>query len=352
MTKWFKILFICLSTIITVILVLQLNYFGLKQENNLIVKEKEDVNIADENNDNKNIVKIGDMVSYSPANDYVWQAKYYASDLREVDIELESKAQRNYSIQNWKIYDIIENNETVLLIPAETINGTVVLKGSQGYNNAVKLLNDACNSLYGNVENGITARSINIEDIENDMTQEALDKVYNYIDSVQYGKQEKKEYEYYASFYPAIYKQEKLSTINNKTEKEGLSCSEQLDFIEKEDDNLELFDRYENQKKIKPYQTFWYGDRNSMENSFKENSKLNYNSLISYNILLASRCVKTINSFCSFGIYAMQNGSINFAELFHSDFSEYTAVGSLFPIVTIPSKLLIQSSEENWKVKI
>ena len=43
---------------------------------------------------------------------------------------------------------------TVELVPSAPTTGTVYLGEAQGYNNGVKLLNDACSSLYGNSEKG------------------------------------------------------------------------------------------------------------------------------------------------------------------------------------------------------
>lgn len=70
--------------------------------------------------------------------------------------------------------------------------GTVYLGQAQGYNNGVKLLNDACSSLYSNASKGITARSLNIDDIEKYMNETKLSEVHEYKNissGVNYGKQ-------------------------------------------------------------------------------------------------------------------------------------------------------------------
>ena len=40
-----------------------------------------------------------------------------------------------------------------------------MLNWADGYNNGVKLLNDACNSLYKNTTYGATARNLNVDNV-------------------------------------------------------------------------------------------------------------------------------------------------------------------------------------------
>ena len=53
-------------------------------------------------------------------------------------------------------------------------------------------MNDACSSLYSNASKGITARSLNIDDIEKYMNETKLSEVHEYKNissGVNYGKQ-------------------------------------------------------------------------------------------------------------------------------------------------------------------
>lgn len=58
----------------------------------------------------------------------------------------------------------------------------LTLNGAIGYNNAVFLLNDICKKHYSNSELGVTARSINLKDIEGFFSEEGIAKrnEYNY----------------------------------------------------------------------------------------------------------------------------------------------------------------------------
>ena len=105
----------------------------------------------------------------------------------------------------------------ITLVPASSTystNGFVYLQGAQGYNNAIYLLNEACNNLYGNDSKGITARSINIEDIEGKMTEEALSNAYDYSNAAKYGEQVTNKYTQSNSYYPSLYAKESLREIN------------------------------------------------------------------------------------------------------------------------------------------
>ena len=64
------------------------------------------------------------------------------------DVTLNSASGEAFNLTEWKVLSI--ENGKVELVPAKPTEGTVYLGQAQGYNNGVKLLNDACSSLYGN----------------------------------------------------------------------------------------------------------------------------------------------------------------------------------------------------------
>jgi len=65
----------------------------------------------------------------------------------------------------WRILSINDDG-SVDLVSAAPIATNVYFQGSLGYNNGVLLLNDLCKSQYSNSTLGVTARSIDLEDIE------------------------------------------------------------------------------------------------------------------------------------------------------------------------------------------
>ena len=101
-------------------------------------------------------LEIGSTVTYNPSGTYNWQAKYCSSTKTETtdDVTLNSSTGEDFNISSWKVLSIDNETGTVELVPSAPTTGTVYLGQAQGYNNGVKLLNDACSSLYGNSEKG------------------------------------------------------------------------------------------------------------------------------------------------------------------------------------------------------
>jgi len=98
----------------------------------------------------------------------------------------------------------------------------IMFGGAEGYNNGVFLLNDIAKSLYSNKSLGITARSINIDDLYSllsDAGKEAIENIDNY----------KKEFELTTKSsikYPAIYSEEKYSGVSGNINVTGLDESD------------------------------------------------------------------------------------------------------------------------------
>ena len=245
-------------------------------------------------------LEIGSTVSYNPIGTYNWQAKYCSSAKTETtdDVLLNSATGEDFNISSWKVLSIDGEAGTVELVPSVQTTGTVYLGQAQGYNNAVKLLNDACSSLYGNSEKEITARSINIEDIEKYMTEAALTEAYNYTNSssnTKYGNQIGNAYSTSSSKYPVIYAQEKLAVINGEANGDtGLDLSKQDTFIERTEGTNGAITTATS---IQPYQTYWYKDGTYMSTAFKEyqEGESYYNLIIpsgtSTTYWVASRCI-------------------------------------------------------------
>ena len=308
-------------------------------------------------------LEIGSTISYNPSGTYNWQAKYCSSDLTETtdDVQLSSATGEAFNISSWKVLSIDENTGTVELVPSSAATGTVRLQGAQGYNNGVKLLNDACNDLYGNEEKGITARSINIEDIEKYMTDTALTEAHNYKNTdsnIKYGNQVGSAYTENKN-YPAIYAQEKLAVINGIPNGDtGLDLSNQDIFIER----IEGTDGHiSTATSIQPYQTYWTHDATYMSTAFKDYTKRDSSTANYYNLIMpngtittywvASRCIATFLDDCHFDVRSVNSGSI------HADVTCTSGNGivnysrALFPIVILNSSLIGGNATSGFSVK-
>ena len=298
-------------------------------------------------------LKVGSTVTYSPSGTYNWQAKYCSSKKTEGtdDVTLNSASGQSYNITEWKVLSI--ENGKVELVPTNPTEGTVYLGQAQGYNNGVKLLNDACSSLYGNTSKGITARSLNIDDIEKYMKTEKLTDTRLYTNGVtQYGNQVSSAYTS-NKYYPVIYAEEKLSVINGNKKTKGLGMSEQTNFIEK-NANSATDGRLYASTSIQPYQTYWYKDNSYMQTAFRtaEGEENYYNLLIntSKNYWLASRCISPGSSYCSFTMRHVYNGNVGAYNMYYSSDNINGDSHTLFPVVSLNASLLSGNATSGYAV--
>lgn len=109
----------------------------------------------------------------------------------------------------WRVLSVNENG-TVDIVSAKPTTKEVYFMDAIGFNNAVYLLNDLCAKQYSNTTFGVTARSINLEDIESAMSSNGISDRNKYVhprEGTSYGE----IYEYTLgnpvnTIMPAIYK--------------------------------------------------------------------------------------------------------------------------------------------------
>ena len=139
--------------------------------------------------------KIGAYVNYTP--DTPENATYSTTqDGEERSGESEQTITRDTSLK-WRIMNA--EGDKVTLISETIPSGKLILRGADGYNNGVKLLNDAANALYKNTTYGATARNLNVNDVNSLM---------GYTPSVG------KEYTPSSKYYPKIFQYETWGSIN------------------------------------------------------------------------------------------------------------------------------------------
>ena len=307
-------------------------------------------------------LEVGSTVIYNPSGTYNWQAKYCSSTKTETtdDVTLNSSTGEDFNISSWKVLSIDNETGKVELVPSAPTTGTVYLGEAQGYNNGVKLLNDACSSLYGNNEKEITARSINIEDIEKYMTDTALTEAHNYTSSssnTKYGNQVSSAYTS-SKNYPAIYAQEKLAVINGEANGDtGLDLSKQDAFIERTEGTNGAI---ATATSIQPYQTYWYKDATFMSTAFEDYTKQDSSTANYYNLIMpsgtgttywvASRCVITFSSYCNFRVRGVNSGYVGAGSMYDSS-STANDSRALFPVITLNSSLIEGDASTGFSVK-
>ena len=301
-------------------------------------------------------LEIGTTVNYNPTGTYNWQAKYYSSDESDSNVTLDS-SKSEYNINTWKVFDINEETGEITLAPATATTGTVKLQGAQGYNNGVYLLNEACSYLYGNEEKGIKARSINIEDIEGKMTDEALEEAHNFVhpEGVRYGEQRIIAFEQGKSWYPIIYAKEFSSVIEENKNLSGLGMSEQISLIESIDSGATY--GYLQATSIQPYLTMWITNDSFMQTAFKnsENGVNYYNLLMNQGIdtfyWVASRCTTVGRDIAYFSIRMVYNGFIYASGNFDSSKKEGADYSKIFPIVSLNATIIKGNATDGFTVE-
>ncbi|MGN1269272.1 MAG: Tfp pilus assembly protein FimT/FimU [Clostridia bacterium] len=296
-------------------------------------------------------LEVGSEVTYSQSGTYNWLHKY-CSSIKDEKAEdgtdaydlLESGTGKDFNIPSWKVLSIDEHTGKVELVPSSPTTGTVYLGEAQGYNNAVKLLNEACSSLYGDGTKGIEARSINIEDIEDYMTDTAKAEVH----ASPYKSQPYSPYTTHNK-YPVIYAQEKLAVINGTPKGDtGLDLSEQSTFIERTEGATitSNIGAITTATSIQPYQTCW---ATYMSTAFKaydeEKVDGNYYNLImprgtSTTYWVASRCVYTASDYCSFCVRSVFSDAVTASGMCPSNPGYNYDSLALFPVVTLSSDLI------------
>ena len=303
-------------------------------------------------------LEVGTEVTYTPSGTYKWEAEYCSSTkaIGTGDVTIDS-SNNNYKISKWKVLDI--KNGKVTLVPEAPTSGTVYLGQAQGYNNAVKLLNDACSNLYGNASKGIEARSINIEDIENYMTDDAkngTNGAYKYNNgNATYNTQTSTPYTS-SKKYPTIYAKENRSVINGIQNNNGLEKSEQTNLLGRTDESA-TDGKLEASTSIQPYQTYWYKDNSFMQTAFKTaNNGKNYYDLLIPNgtstyYWLASRCVDAYSNYCYFYVRIVNSGGVYACDMYYSYGDTYYDSRELFPVVTLSSELLSGNATDGFTVK-
>ena len=110
-------------------------------------------------------IKIGDSVNYT-------------YDTANSSYTLESKYSGNSSNQTiaqttgltWKVLNVDKENDTVDLISTNPTSSTVTFANILGYNNGPYLMNEICKAQYSNKTLGVNARSINLLDMEKQLT--------------------------------------------------------------------------------------------------------------------------------------------------------------------------------------
>ena len=154
-------------------------------------------------------LKVGDYINYKPDTE---DGKTYS--LLSTQSGYSSNQTITKETLNWRILKIKADGSIDII--SDPTNKDVYFSGSLGYNNGVYLLNDICKELYSNTTKGVTARSVNLKDMEDWLTEAGKTARAKYSSgTATYG--ETKTYKDNYSYAPNAYNSEEDENSNHYT---------------------------------------------------------------------------------------------------------------------------------------
>ena len=112
-------------------------------------------------------IQIGDYVNYtydidSASSSYTLESKYSGYSSNQTIAQTTGVT--------WKVLNVDKENDTVDIISTNPTSSTVTFANILGYNNGPYLMNEICKAQYSNKTLGVNARSINLLDMEKQLT--------------------------------------------------------------------------------------------------------------------------------------------------------------------------------------
>ena len=233
----------------------------------------------------------------------------------------------------WRVLDVDEKTGAVRLISATPTDKTIVLYGYDGYNNAVKLLDDVCSTLY-NSKLATKVQNLKIEDIQDKMKEKDYSKLYSEYGKTPIQPENKK--------YPSILAQEKNQKVN---EYEGtLDLSKQDNYINQTDvleaNSLEL--------KI----TLWgkigeTGPKVLTADDFEGDDGKIYSDMFckDYTYWMSSRCIYADSDRAGFIVRCVSSGGVFANILYYSSGREDSGGFAFRPVITLNSNVQVTSGD-------
>ena len=286
-------------------------------------------------------IQIGDYVNYtydidSASSSYTLESKYSGYSSNQTIVQTTGLT--------WKVLNVDKENDTVDIISTNPTSSTVTFANILGYNNGPYLMNEICKAQYSNKTLGVNARSINLLDMEKQLTAAGIKSrnEYNKGSSTyaQYGTT--KTYTSNTK-YPSLYANQK-GAGPNITEAEASKKITQPDTTKGNDPYEEskpiatteptTYSTYGTGSPLTVTQTFYYIPIN--DTNYGTASTVLANGTPFW---VAARYVGTSSDNAIFGLrYAYTN--TNGYDMVHSDGYTGGHRYALRPVVSLPSSLL------------
>jgi len=265
---------------------------------------------------NSGEVAIGSYIKYEPdevseetINNLITELGTYSGSSANTTLTQENL--------NWRVLDVKDGR--VRLVSEMPTTSTIALSGYNGYNNAVKLLDDTCSILYNNSKLASKVQNLKIEDITTHMKIQPIEDTTEYTPT--------------NIDYPKILEQEENQIVEKSTTGNKLKISEQNEFITgKEISATSTLKR-----------TYWNKSMTSEDFNSKYyelfiNNGSNYSTY-----WISSRCITTSSYQGGFCVHYVYSANVSAYGLCYSKGKdrEYPNVCAFRPIITLNSNVQI-----------
>ena len=271
---------------------------------------------------NDGTIKIGDYVKYTPdtasTTEILQELNTYSGSDKNTTSTLTQES------LNWRVLDIKDGQ--VRLISELPTTSKITLSSYNGYNNAVKLLDDTCSTLYTNKQLASKVQNIKIEDIQEKMVETDYSKFNS-----NYGKKITPTTKYY----PNILIKEKEQKVNGTAGTE-LELSEQTELINQTTKPQATSLEVKN--------TFW--NKIMTTNDFKDSKyyELFINNGSNYPVYwMSSRCANASASHAYFNVRYVDSGNVDAYFLCNSSGAVNPFGYAFRPIITLNSNVQIDT---------
>ena len=258
-------------------------------------------------------IQPGDYVAYTPTGleSYVVNGNYSGTGMNQTVTKEEL---------NWRVLDKTQEGK-LRLISATPTETTVKLQGANGYNNAVYILDELCNTLYKG-ENA-TAKSLKIEDIQNKMNL----SVWNYNNAASYGS----TFNPSNKQYPLMFAQEMGQIVNGRSG--SLDLSEQPSIMTGTGTASTWTVKY----------TYWYNQSMGASNYVDPMYHELFHTAATGTYWLSSRCVGANSSNAFFNVRCVASSLVDAYHLFSSGGNVYSYTYRVRPVVYLESNVKIDT---------
>ena len=291
------------------------------------------VDMSIEQDNEEKPIKVGDYVLYKPATVVLTNSSGIIEDLTDYSGNTSTAAYNKIDSINaitqelglqWRVLDV--KGGQVRLISAVPTTSIVRLEGAKGYNNAVKLLDEYCSTLYSKSGVGI-AQSLKIEDIEEHLIPSALSTVH----LSPYKTYPYPAYSTLNSKYPKIFEDEISQKVDSGIGS-TYDLSNQGGYITEA--------AITTATAIQVYQTYWSKSMTSGDWNISKHHELFINNGSNYLAYwMSSRCVNTYSAYASSIARCVNGGLVDGGVLYISNGAAGNSAYRMRPVITLNANI-------------